>query len=192
MNKLIYNPFEKFSEKQLFFSGSIALLIGSAIAVPFSARFDGIIDMHLSDTVMWWQPLADNLLNTLVLSALLFAIGKSINKGVRFIDVLNAALVSRALFYLLPLTNIGGYLGRATENIINAGADITKMDPVALGLLSVLGIVSMALLVWAMALLYHGYRVAANVKTTPQVLVFVAAVIAAEVISKLLIYNIPY
>lgn len=192
MNRLIYNPFEKFNEKQLLTFGSIALLVGSALAISFAARFDGIIDMHLSDTVTWWQPLADNLINTLVLSLLLFATGKNTNKRTRFIDVLNATLVARSLFYLLPLTNIGGYLSRATDSIINAGADITKIDPMALGLLSVLGILSIVLLVWAMALLYHGYRVAANVKTTPQVLAFVAAVIVAEVISKLLIYNIPY
>jgi hypothetical protein len=190
--KLIYNPFEKFSENRLLIFGLLCTLAGSAIAWQCNGRYDGAIDMHLGSNVQWWQPLIDNAINTVSLGGLLFALGYYFNKRTRLIDVLNATLIARSPFYLLPLSNIGGFMAKATENIIAAGADISKIAPGNLIVLVIMGFLSIGILVWAMALLYNGFKVATNIKTTPQIIAFVVTILLAEALSKMLIINLPY
>ena len=190
--KLIYNPFERFSENRLLTFGFLLTLAGSFIAWPLSSRYDGAIDMHLGSNVQWWQPFIDNGINTVSLAGLLFALGYYFNKRTRFIDVLNASLIARSPFYLLPLSNIGGFMQKATENILAAGPDITKIEPTNLIVLLIVGFLSIGILVWAMALLYNGFKVATNIKTTPQIIAFAVTILLAEALSKILIINLPY
>jgi hypothetical protein len=190
--KIIYNPFEKFSENRLLITGILLTLAGSALAWQLSARYDGAIDMHLGSNVQWWQPLIDNAVNTASLAGLLFALGYYFNNRTRFIDVLNAALIARSPFYLLPLSNLGGFMARATENILAAGPDITKIALTNLIVLVIVGFLSIGILVWAMALLYNGFKVATNIKTKSQIIAFTVTILLAEVLSKILTLNLPY
>lgn len=192
--KTIYNPFEKFTETQLLITGLLLTIAGSLLAWPLNGRFDGAIDMHLSIDTQWWQPIIDNIINTLSLGGVLFGLGYYFNKKTRFIDVLNATLIARSPFYLLPLSNIGGYMERTSNDILAAASSgaVTGIAPVDLAFVVITGLISIVILVWAMALLYNGFKVATNIKTAAQVFAFVIAILTAEAISKLLIINLPY
>ncbi|MFC6268039.1 hypothetical protein [Frigoriflavimonas asaccharolytica] len=77
--KIISNPFEKFSEKNLLFIGILSILVGSLCGHYFSVTFDGILDAHSSE-VTFVDSLKENLINIFVLFTLLFIIGKIIYK----------------------------------------------------------------------------------------------------------------
>ncbi len=46
MIKLLFNPFEKYSEKTLVTFGIIATIIGTLLGLVFNGIYDGILDMH--------------------------------------------------------------------------------------------------------------------------------------------------
>lgn len=190
--KKLYNPFETVSENRLLILGIAFTIMGSLTGWLFNARYDGVLDMHLDKPVELWQPFTDNIINIFSLTTLLLIAGKIVNRKTRFIDILIATLIARAPFYILPLTNIGGKMEESSERLLEAATNVGKMLPEDLAYASVMGLVSIFILVWAMALLYNGYRVATNLKKTSQILGYIGIVIAAEIISKIIISIIPY
>src|SRR5690554_6138279 len=117
--RVLYNPFEKYSERRLLIFGIVMVFFFSILSFYLKARFDGIIDMYIVENIIWYEPLIDNLLNTIALFVVFFAFGKIINPKTRAIDILNASLISRIPIYLISLGNIGGMIHRTTRNILD-------------------------------------------------------------------------
>jgi len=196
MKKLLLNPFEKISETKLLLFGIAITLIGSYLGFVFNGRFDGVIDLHFTETTTLSQPFIDNVINIFSLSILLFLFGRTINKKTRLIDILIAAMVARIPFYFLPFSNIDNFMSRFSNAFIK---DLDLKNPAAFhietgNLLTLLlfAIVSIGMLVWFVLLLFHGFKVATNCKTPNHTLLFVIGIILAEIVSKLLIYFINY
>lgn len=190
--KVLFNPFEKYSEKTLLIFGISATLLGSLVGYLMNARFDGIIDMHLVQGARFQNILLDNLINTLVLFILFFAFGKIINPKTRAIDMLNVSMICRIPMYLVALGNIGGYLERATQNIME-GVDLDNLQNMPefelLDLLVILifSILSIGFLIWMIVLFWKGFKTATNTKRTRDIIIFIMLFILAEVLSKYLI-----
>lgn len=190
--KIVFNPFEKHSEITLLIFGLTLTILGSFIGYLMKARFDGIIDMRLVENISLIEPFLDNLLNTLSLFVLFFILGKSINKKTRWVDILSASIIARIPFYILPLFNIGGFLEKITERLLesidlenlNSPPAISISDMLAMLLFAGIGIVCLC---WFIALFWNGFRVATNTKGTKNIILFVIMLIVAEVISKFLI-----
>lgn len=195
--KILLNPFEKHSEKNLLFFGIIMTFLGSFIAYLTKARFDGIIDMHVVDQIRFLEPLFDNLLNTLSLFLLFFLLGKRINSKTRWIDILSVSIISRIPFYVLPLFNIDGLLAKITEKILN-GIDFQNLSqpPVIefsdLIILLVFTMVAVLCLAWFIALFWNGFRVATNTKGMKNIIFFIVFLLLSEVLSKMLISTINF
>lgn len=192
MKKLLFNPFEKYAESKLLAFGLMATLLGSYLGFVFKARFDGVIDMHLPEKIILIQPFIDNLINALCLFAVLFILGKSINKKTRIIDILNPVLIARIPFYLLTFANIGDYMYRVTENLL-ASIDLKSpptqfnIEPLDMAFLVIFSIISIAFLVWFVILLFNGFKVATNSKGVRHNILFAGAIIIAEILSKFII-----
>lgn len=190
--KIVFNPFEKHSEITLLIFGLTLTILGSFIGYLMKARFDGIIDMYLVENISLIEPFLDNLLNTLSLFVLFFILGKSINKKTRWVDILSASIIARIPFYILPLFNIGGFLEKITERLLesidlenlNSPPAISISDMLTMLLFAGIGIVCLC---WFIALFWNGFRVATNTKGTKNIILFVIMLIVAEVISKFLI-----
>lgn len=190
--KIVFNPFEKHSEITLLIFGLTLTILGSFIGYLMKARFDGIIDMHLVENISLIEPFLDNLLNTLSLFVLFFILGKSINKKTRWVDILSASIIARIPFYILPLFNIGGFLEKITERLLesidlenlNSPPAISISDMLTMLLFAGIGIVCLC---WFIALFWNGFRVATNTKGTKNIILFVIMLIVAEAISKFLI-----
>jgi hypothetical protein len=195
--KIILNPFEKHSEKNLLFFGSIMTFLGSFIAYLTKARFDGVIDMHVVDQIRFLEPLFDNLLNTLCLFLLFFLLGKKINSKTRWIDILSVSIISRIPFYVLPLFNIEGLLANITEKLLS-GIDFQNLSkpPVIefsdMLILLVFTAVAVLCFAWFIALFWNGFRVATNTKGTKNIIFFIAFLLLSEVLSKILISTINF
>lgn len=190
--KVLFNPFEKYSEKTLLIFGITATVLGSLLGYLLNARFDGIIDMHLVQEVRFQNILIDNLINTLVLFILFFAFGKIINPKTRAIDILNVSMICRIPMYLVALGNIGGYLERATQNMID-GIDLENLQNVPqfelldLSVILIFSVISIGFLVWMIVLFWKGFKTATNTKGTKNIIIFIVLFIAAEILSKYLI-----
>jgi len=195
MKSIYYNPYEKLTEIQLLLIGLTLGSLGCLLGFYLDARFDGVVDMHTAgkNTVTLQQPFIDNAINTIILFIVLYLLALFINKKTRAIDILNVALIARAPIYLATLINIGGILDSLanldpshTSNI-SIGASVMAL--VAVVIILILGVGS---LIWFIALLYHGFKTATNLKLTKQKVALGFTVLLAEIIAKLLIGYLNY
>ncbi len=192
MKKLFFNPFEKNSENKLLLFGLVITAFGSYLGYLFNARFDGIFDLHFIKNTTLDQPFIDNLINIVSLFATLFLTGKIINTKTRIIDILNPILISRVPFYLLTFFNFRNCISDVTASIVenlNLKAMPTHIDitPSSMILLMLFAMISILFLIWFIILLYNGFKIATNCKTSMHKLYFALSIVAAEIISKIII-----
>ncbi len=187
--KQLYNPFELYSERQLLIFGLVLTLIGSLLGYLFNGRFDGIVDFHLLESVTFFEVVLDNFFNTVLLTMLLYITGKLINSKTRFVDVLNASLLARIPFYILPFFNFNNVMydvSNRTYDIMVAGSFNAISTPDII-LLMLFSFVAICTLIWFSVLLWNGFKVATNAKGIKNIILFIFTILVVEVVSKYII-----
>lgn len=192
MNKLLYNPFETVPDKKLLYTGIIGTVVFSVLAWQLNCRFAAYITVTPLLDVKFYEPLLDNVAGILTATIILFITGLAINKKTRFIDILNAATIARLPFYLNIFTNIGNFMAKETQTIMAAGQKPEDVISDTILWVTVLALAGLLLLVWMCALLYNGFRVAANTKKVWHIVLFIIAVLVAHFASGYVIYVLPY
>lgn len=183
----LFNPFIKFSERQLTITGILFLLIGSILGYIFHARFDGVFDLHFVEKVALTQPFIDNVVVIASLFLCLLAVGKYTNKKTRSIDIVAMSLISRIPTYLLVLFNANDFMYDISNTVLQQFQDGNlDISPADLTIIVIFTLLSIAELVWMCTLLYNGFKVATNAKKTLSVILFIVALISAEILSKLI------
>lgn len=195
MKKVLFNPFEQFSERPLILFGIAATIVLSMTGAFFNARFDGVIDLHFSTPTFFINTLSDNAVNVVVLSLALFTLGKIRNTKTRFIDVFSASLISRIPYYFLPFFNWNNLILIETQKLmqqfltVQPGA-VPQFDNVQMATLVLFAVISIVFLAWFIYLLYQGYKVATNAKGGVGIVLFGVTIIIAEIVSKIIFYLI--
>jgi len=108
------------------------------------------------------------------------------NKKTRLIDIFNTVLIARVPFYFLTLFNVTNALSVDANLPID---EITEFAMSNLLLLIPMTVFMILIVVWMLALLYNGYKIATNAKGNNSIILFIVALFAAEIISKLIIYK---
>lgn len=195
MKKILFNPFEQFSERSLILFGIATTLLLSMTGAFFNARFDGVIDLHFSRPTFFINTLTDNAVNIVLLSLALFTLGKIRNSKTRLIDIFTASLIARTPYYILPFFNWNDRILNESNKImeqfmtIQPGA-VPQFEAAQMLTLLVFAIVSILFLVWFIFLLYQGYKVATNAKGAVEVVLFGITLLLAEIASKIIFYLI--
>ncbi len=185
---ILFNPYIKYTERQLILCGAVSLLIGSVLGYLFNARFDGVFDLHFVKNVPQMQPFLDNLTVIVSLFLCLLLVGKLTNKKTRIVDILAISLISRLPIYILVFFNINGLVYEISTSLLQQlGTGNFDIPPVDLLIIIGFTIFSILALVWVCALLYNGFKVATHAKKLKSVLLFIVALIVAEVLSKIII-----
>lgn len=193
MKKILFNPFEQFSERPLILFGIAATIVLSMTGAFFNARFDGVIDLHFSTPTFFINTLTDNAINVIILSLALFTLGKIRNNKTRFIDIFTASLIARIPYYFLPFFNWNNLILNETKKLMQQFLTakpqaIPQFDNVQMLVLVLFAGVSILFLVWFIYLLYQGYKVATNAKGAMEVVFFGITILIAEVFSKFIFY----
>ncbi|MBY0485877.1 MAG: YIP1 family protein [Flavobacteriaceae bacterium] len=192
MKTILFNPFQKYSEKQLFLFGWFLAITAAVLSLFFNGRFDGIIDLHFVEKTSIFTASLDIVICTGILSLLLFIIGKMINKKTRFIDVLVASLIAKIPFYFLLFFNINNKMYLVSQKLMDSilqkkDFNIETFD---MSLLVFSGIATFICLIWSMILLFNGFKTATNIKETKHIILFIVSVITAEVLSKIILFKL--
>lgn len=189
MKAIFLNPFQNYSEKILIGFGLIMALIGCGLATNLNARFDGVLDLHFVEKTNFLNVIIDIAIDILILSLFIFLVGKYINRKTRFIDVLATTLIAKIPFYFLIFFNINNKMFLISKSILSAVTtnEFSNIQSNDLLLLVFSGIATFVCLVWSIILLFNGFKTATNSKGSKNVLLFIIAIIAAEVLSKILI-----
>lgn len=189
MKKLLFNPFEKYPDKTLLCFGLLSSFIGGFVGYLFNARFDGVFDLHFVEQVPIHQTIAEIAIGICCSTVLLFTVGKISNKKTRIIDLLSTTMIARIPFYLLTFFNANNLMYNRSQSImtiIKSGKtnSISSWDLV---IVLIFAMSTLLFLIWYIALLFNGFKVATNAKGTKPTLFFIVAMITAEIVSKIFI-----
>ena len=120
MKDLIFNPFEKISEKKLLLIGITSMLVGALLGYLFNARYDGVFDLHFEKSTNYFKALLDILISVSTTCLLLLAIGKYTNPKTRFIDIFNTCTIAKIPFYVLTFFNINNWIYYSSEKLVES------------------------------------------------------------------------
>jgi hypothetical protein len=192
MRTVLFNPFEKYSDTILIVFGLIFTLIGSCLGFVFNTRFDGVLDLHFVKNVSIYNLLLDISIDILTLTICLFVIGKLINNKTRLIDILSATMIARIPFYFITFFNVNNKAYTISERILTLAKSnqINTLDTLDTFYLVLMTFAIIASLIWSMVLLFNGFKTATNAKEIKDTLFFIGALIAAEILSKILILTL--
>ena len=183
--QILLNPFTKFSEKTLFFFGLITLFTGSYTAFLCGVTFDSMIEVHLNSEMTFLNSLKENSFYLVLITVLLFAFGKIINKRTRIIDIVNTAFLFRISFYFMAMLTAFPIL-KSVENEIKKNInslDKLVIKPLDMILLLLITCVILLLLVYAFILLFQGFKTATNAKKPIHFIFLGLLLLFAEIIS---------
>ena len=204
----LFNPFERIAGGQALGIG-LGIMVGSAlVAAAGGVRFDGVLDCHLGAPGPLWVFLADGLIAWGSLAVILYPLGRLLAPGkVRAIDVFGTLALARAPYALVLVPALLPGTRRYSEALIQQVQELASDIASRSGGVLVLGrlllppgttvadllsfalmiVTSLVVLVWMVVLLYRAYAVSCNLSGARGILSFIGGLLAAEVLSKVLI-----
>jgi hypothetical protein len=188
MKTVLFNPFERYRVTNLLIVGVVATIAGSILAGVFSTHYDGILDTHYVMSITFYHPFLENIINVAILTILLYLVAIYLNRKTRFVDILATCLVARTPLYILPMFNINNFMGhigsQLIQNITHHTQTFQTYDFVPL---IIIGIVMILAIIWYIILLYKGFKVDTNARGSLGNVLFIIAIILAEIASKYLV-----
>jgi len=178
------NPFHFWGGSKLLTAGVVVLILHIPTGYLFGARFDGAIDMHISLDVSLLQVLTDVIIAWLSMAVSFYIIAKLFNAPARFIDVAGATALARVP---LLLSVIPGYLFVPNAATVE---ELLALQGSDLYLLIAGSAVLMVFVIWFFIVLFNAFKINSNLKGWKLGAGFILGVIAAEIVSLLLIRDV--
>ncbi len=186
MKTLLFKPFERYNSAVLVGIGLVGIVLSALFAFWFHMRYDGVLDAHFVSSPSLKEVITDIVINVVTLFLFLFPVGLIVNRKTRYIDIFSTILISRVPLCIIPVMNLNhNLIPDVDPNDLEAITAFALNNIVQLVLMS---IVLITLLVWSVALLYNGYKTACHAKGSTPVLLFIVALLLAEIASKVLIH----
>ena len=195
MKKWLFNPFEIIAGFTSLFIGLSVILLSSVICYFGKVHLDGVLDLHAGSDTNLITAFAEGIINWLSITLMLFITGLIISKSsIRFIDVAGTQALARFPYFIASLAS---FLF-PTEKIMHyfEWKFLQKGDAVELGgtdifLFGIQTLIMLACAIWIIVLMYRAYSISCNVKGAKGIISFIAGLLVAEIISKILL-NILY
>lgn len=189
MKTLLFNPFVRYSERQLLVFGFITAIAGVVLASMTNTHFDGVLDTHFGLDVSLKTAILQSVINTVSIVLVFYPLGKWINSKTRWIDIFNLSLIVKIPGYLMMPLNMNNWAYLKTEPLLAAVSnpyDLHFTQELILFLL-ITAVLALLVFVWLIVLFYNGFKVATNLKGSKHIIMFILAIIVSEIISKVLL-----
>ncbi len=192
MKKLLLNPFENYSEKQLLLIGVFGNILLIFLSFQFNTEFIGNLKSNPLNEIVLKDVILQHLIILTLTAFLFFVLGKYLNSKTRFIDVFATCLVSRIVFCIIPLVNLNNKMYEITKRVIGSLATVNPEKAVSNDLPLLLFFAGIALIsmVWFFILLYNGFKTATNAKGSKSIILFITTIIITEILTRILIINL--
>lgn len=191
MKQSLFNPFIKYAGTKALAFGLLFIVISWLTAATFDTRFDGIIDLHFYDSVGLLQPLFDQLIGLIAMVVVFYLIALILGSKPRIIDLAGTFAYSRLAFFLAPFLNISGFLSGLSNLLkgIDPNNPVLPFTNSQLVLFILLSLVSVALVVWLVALYFKAWKTCSNLKGNKLVLSFIVDMLIVEILTVYLTRN---
>ncbi len=193
--QLLFNPFHRIAGVLSLGLGIAAITLTALIGASHGVHFDGVLDTHVGPRGPWWFFAAEGLIDWLCLAGVLLLAGRLVSRtAFRSIDLLGTQALARWPTLLIALACLAPGFHRFSAELLKS---LTTVKPGAIPQLPaassdalVFGLVTVVMLVcavWMVALMWKSFAYCCNVRGGRAVTAFVVGLLAAEVLSKVLI-----
>jgi len=188
MKKWLFNPFFYVAGSRSLIIGWLIMLATACIAYYSHAHFDGVIDMHVGRVTPMPVYFYEQLIDWGCLVLILYPAGLIFSRSsIRFIDVAGTLALARWPMIICAILAFG-IKGTGHMPVINNTADAMKLLDSMLGTILLAIFVVLPVIIWFVALMYNAFKLSCNIKAPKSTMVFIPALIIAEVLSHLLLY----
>lgn len=182
----MFNPFVRIAGIRSLVLGLAGIVAAGLIAAGAGIRFDGLLDVHAGYEVALWVPVVEGMVNWAVFTLLLVVAALLFSKStVRMIDVAGTQALAR--MPLLPVAAICGlpWIREAFDEMARSAISGQLSGIPWMGV-AVGAVVTLAGVVWMVALMWKAFSVSCNMKGGRAIALFVLAVLIGEVVTVLL------
>ncbi|MCC6373009.1 MAG: hypothetical protein IT236_18545 [Bacteroidia bacterium] len=191
MIKLLLNPFERFAGAASLWIGLCFLIITCIVAYAGNIHLDGVLDLHISENTTWKITAIETLLNWWCMFLFIYIAGLLLSKSsIRIIDVFGTQAMARAPFLIATIGNLflsGSRIDKYLNNRFLQRGEAVEITGGDIALFVVSMLLTLLALIWMVMWMYRAYCISCNVKGTKSILSFIAALLLAEISSKLLL-----
>ncbi len=199
MKTWLFRPFDRIAGGLALGLGLAILALTAILATASGLHTDGVIDLHFGPSVPVWVLMAQGLINWLCLGGILYVLGRWLSSTrFRAIDLFGTQALARwpmlvAVVYM-AIPGLSNRIETYTQRMMAAMPDDPSkvmassaylLDAMWLTLISLPVLVMIGWMIWLMA---HGYALVTNLKGQRVVFSFIGGLIAAEILSKVLIH----
>ncbi len=184
----LFNPFHFIAGTKALTAGLIVLLLSGAGAWAIAGHFDGVLDFHVGFQGDWWLPFAEILIDWVVLSVCLWIVARVfIRQPFRAVDLFGTQALARfpTLGMLLPF-----FFPPVKQATVAISMGMSPNSPIAFLVLAISVFWVFGMLIWMVWLMYQAFSVSCNAKGGRGIALFAAALLTAEVLSKIAIMSI--
>ena len=172
--QVIFNPFSKFSEKQLFVIGLLFFLITSLVSFFTQNTMNSIFHFIPSENLIVANAIL--YIGICYSSAViyLFIIALIFNKKTRLIDIVNTVLISQAPNFIILLIIKFSSLNKLSKSLKTA-IDSKQLNNISLdlGLVLLFILPFLAFAIYGIVLIFNGFKTATNIKKPQHIIFFI-------------------
>ncbi|GHT19817.1 hypothetical protein FACS189429_7800 [Bacteroidia bacterium] len=185
--KLFYNPFERIAGAKALLAGIGFCAVIGLVGALSGAYFDGAIDCHLGAKGDFVRSFAFLAIDWASLAAVFGAAALIFAKNARLIDICGTMALAQAprLFDALSAFFAPNLAVDETLPLNELAGEL--LQQIAQPAFIVFIIVSIVATACHIALIYNAFRISTNLKVPKIIVIFIAGILLAEVLSKVLI-----
>lgn len=195
LSQILFHPFHRIAGVQALGLGLVTVIAAGLLGAAQGLHFDGVLDLHVGRSAPWWLFVAEGLIDWLCLALVLLAAGRLVSRSAfRSIDLIGTQALARWPMLGVALACLAPGFHRFNQELLKA---LTNLKPGEIPSLPtdspdvvVFAVVTLVMLlgtVWMVALMWKSFSHCCNVRGGRAVTAFVLGLLAAEVLSKLLV-----
>lgn len=186
--RILYNPLEVLGIRRGFTWAIVIVIVLTAVAWWAGVHLDGALDLHLAPTTPSTALIiVESLIAWLSLGILFFMASRIFGGNSGLAGHLAAAGLGRFPYILAAILGSRQVLGQAMTQGMTVGEETVTVSPDALmspGLI-IGSLLLMAFIIWAVAIMYTGFRHASRIQGGKKIAAFIVGLVLAEIVSKL-------
>lgn len=183
--KTIFNPFEKYDEKNLLTTGILFFILNIFGCYYAGNVNDSIFHLsHLEDNQTIWDVARINSLSFLLAIIVLFILAKLLNNRTRIIDISNTVLISAIpLIIIMPISGIS-FMKNATESITKSVGNSNQIETINLIVVTAFALATLPFMIYCFVLYYNGFKTATNIKKWQHIVLFAVVSLILTIVSQ--------
>ncbi len=189
----LFNPFVYIAGGRSLALGLVVIVLSACVGFIGRTHFDGVLDVHIGRAGSLSVFVLEGITDWLALAVALLFAGKIASRtAFRSIDIFGTQALARWPMLLVAIASLAAPFQRVItilpQQLMTPGSKLSV--GVADGFVTALVmLITILAIVWMVALMYRAYSLCCNTRGARGAVSFVIALIAAEVVSKIVMFR---